>query len=125
MVRQFRPVIGQWLLEFPAGLLEKDGENPQSRAAAELAEEVGYRAGQWEQVATFYTSPGYSDERLIVFLARDLEYIGANPEESEDIEVVRLPLNEMRKMLAEGQLQDAKTIIGLQLLADYLDNHNE
>jgi ADP-ribose pyrophosphatase len=77
-----------------------------------------------EQVAAFYTSPGYSDERLIVFLAQDLEYVGANPEESEDIERVHLTLNEMRKMLAGGQLQDAKTIIGLQALANYLDSHN-
>jgi ADP-ribose pyrophosphatase len=124
LVRQFRPVVDQWLLELPAGRLESPDEDPQNRAAAELAEEVGYLAGRWQQVAAFYTSPGYSDERLIVFLAQDLEYVGANPEESEDIERVHLTLNEMRKMLAGGQLQDAKTIIGLQALANYLDSHN-
>jgi ADP-ribose pyrophosphatase len=125
LVRQFRPVIGQWLLELPAGRLETPDEDPQKRAAAELAEEVGYRAGRWEQVAVFYTSPGYSDERLIVFLAQELEDIGASPEESEDVELVLLPLSELRKLLGSSEFQDAKTIIGLQILVNYLEKRIE
>jgi ADP-ribose pyrophosphatase len=117
LVRQPRIVVGESLLEIPAGKLEK-GDDAESRARAELEEETGYRAGRLEWADEFYVSPGYTTERIIIYLAFDLEFVGARPEATEEIELVRLPLEEVGQLLDEGRFRDGKTIIGLrQLLA--------
>ncbi|HOU39771.1 MAG TPA: NUDIX hydrolase [Promineifilum sp.] len=120
LVRQQRPVVDEALLEIPAGKLESADDDPAARAQAELGEEIGYHAGRLVPVATFYVSPGYCTERIAVFLGLDLEPTEANPEATEDIEIVEMPLDEARQMLDEGRFRDAKTIIGLRELLAYL-----
>jgi len=121
MVRQPRMVVEQDLLEIPAGKREKGDDDLESRARAELEEETGYRAGRLVQVADFFVSPGFSTERIVVYLGFDLTHVGAHPESTEAIDVVRLPLDEMQRMLDEGRFHDSKTIIGLRELLAYLE----
>jgi len=121
LVRQPRPVVGESLLEVPAGKLEGPNDDVEARAQAELGEEVGYRAGRLIPAAEFYVSPGYCTERIYVYLGLDLEPVDAEPEATEEIERVELTLDEARRMLDERQFHDSKTIIGLQALLDYLE----
>jgi ADP-ribose pyrophosphatase len=103
-------------LEIPAGKRDVDGEPPLETAKRELAEEIGKRARQWEELKVFYTSPGFSDERVWWFLARDLE--DAPPavvEEDERIEIVPWPLERIDEAIAESQ--DSKSLIALLWLA--------
>lgn len=120
LVRQPRIVVGEDLLELPAGKLEQ-GDSPESRAQAELEEETGYRAGRLDKAVEFYVSPGYTTERITIFLAFDLEFTGAIPESSEEIELVQMPLSEIKRHLDEGLFRDGKTIIGLRHLLALLD----
>jgi ADP-ribose pyrophosphatase len=121
LVRQPRPVVGQDLLEIPAGKLEGPDDDVTARAQAELGEEVGYRARRLIPAAEFYVSPGYCTERIFVFLGLDLEEVESNAESTEEIERVELSLDEVRRMLDERQFCDSKTIIGLRELLRYLD----
>jgi ADP-ribose pyrophosphatase len=122
LVRQPRPVAGRELLEIPAGKLEGPDDDPAARAQAELEEEVGYRAGQLIPAARFYVSPGYCTEIVHVYLGLDLTTADAQPEDSEEIERVELPLPEARRMLIAGEFHDSKTIIGLWALLAYLED---
>jgi ADP-ribose pyrophosphatase len=122
LVSQPRIVIGENLLELPAGKLER-GDLPEARARTELEEETGYRAGRLEKAAEFYVSPGYTTERILIYLAFDLEFVGEKPETTEEIELVRLPLEDVRRMLDDGRFRDAKTIIGLRQLIAFLDRN--
>jgi len=115
LVRQYRIAVGRMLLELPAGRLEP-GEEPISRAAAELEEETGYRAGRLEHVASFYCSPGVLSERIHVYAGFDLERTAQRLDHDERVEAVRMPLDEVERGLAEGRFEDAKTIIGLREL---------
>lgn len=119
MIRQFRIAIGEHLLELPAGMIEGD-EDPQMRAATELVEETGYRAKRLELVADYFVSPGYTTERMRIYLADDLRYVGQAPDGDEQVEVVLVPIDAARKMLATGEIRDAKSMIGLRLLLDRL-----
>jgi ADP-ribose pyrophosphatase len=121
LVRQPRMAVEQDLLEIPAGKREGSGDDLEARARAELEEETGYRAGRLVRVADFFVSPGFSTERIVVFLGFDLEHVGAHPESTESIDLVRLPLAEARRMLDEAHFRDSKTIIGLRELLAYLD----
>ena len=113
LVRQPRVAAGGPLLELPAGGIE-DGESPLVTAQRELREETGLHGGDWVEVATFFTTPGYSDEKMHLFLATGLERGEPSPEGSEEIELVRVPLEEVGSLLAE--IEDAKTLAGLLLL---------
>jgi len=113
LVKQFRAAVGEWILEIPAGKVEK-GEDPRECIARELVEEIGYRARKLERLASVYTTPGYSNEVLHIFIATDLEYVGARPERGEFIEVVRVkPLDVIS--LAERNVVDAKTLLAVLL----------
>jgi ADP-ribose pyrophosphatase len=119
MVRQPRePVEESALLELPAGRLDKQGETPLGAAQRELAEEIGKSAGDWRELRSFYTSPGFASERVHLFLATELYDVPAEPEDDEHIEIVRVPLSGLDATLAS--CEDAKTIIGLTLLRDLL-----
>ena len=116
MVRQYRSAIGEFLLELPAGTLEPN-EAPEQAAPRELAEETGDRAASWQRLAGFYTVPGICDEYLHLFLATGLTPGQTNQEADEFIEVVTLPLDEALDMVRRGEIRDAKTIIGLLMVA--------
>jgi ADP-ribose pyrophosphatase len=113
LVRQQRVPAAGPVLELPAGGVE-EGESPLESARRELREETGLHGGEWAEVATFFTTPGYSDERMHLFLATGLEQGEAEPEGSEEIELVRVPLADVPELLAS--VEDAKTLAGLLLL---------
>jgi ADP-ribose pyrophosphatase len=117
LVRQQRVPAGGELLELPAGNVE-EGESPLETAQRELREETGLHGGDWVEVAAFFTSPGYSDEKLHLYVAKDLEQGEATPEGSEDIEIVRVPVAELDGVIAG--CDDAKTLAGLLLLTRHL-----
>jgi len=110
LVRQLREPARKRLLELPAGTLE-EGERPLESAKRELAEEVGLHGGRWRELGAFFTTPGFCNERMHLFLAEDVEQGEASPEEDEDVQVVRWRVDEIEQHLPE--LEDAKTIAGL------------
>lgn len=118
LVRQYRAPIGKELWELPAGTVEP-GEEPLECAKRELLEETGYKAREWRKLGEFYTTPGFCDERMVLFLARGLEPVAdegkRTGEEDESIQVRGFALPEIKEMLRRGELEDAKTIIGLVL----------
>ena len=116
LIRQYRYAAGQELWEFPAGRLDP-GDTPLSGARRELAEETGYRAREWKRALFFYSSPGFLDETMSVFLARDLVKGKATPEEDEFITPTLVPLSKAVKMAMDGTIMDAKTIAGILWLA--------
>ncbi len=118
LVRQFRPAAGRDLLEIPAGTLEP-GEEIASALQRELAEEIGMQAQAIEHLCTFFPSPGFLTEELHVFLAREL-HPHRLPAEEDDLVVIRLPLREALALVARGEIQDSKSIIGLLQAASRL-----
>ena len=112
LVRQLREPARKPLLELPAGTLE-DGEEPLTSAQRELAEEVGLHGGHWCRLGGFWTSPGFLREYMHVFVAEALEAGKADPDDDEDVEIVRWPVSEIAGRIDE--LEDAKTIAGLLL----------
>jgi ADP-ribose pyrophosphatase len=116
LVSQYRHPTGRYVLELPAGKLDP-GERPDVTAARELEEELGIVAGRMEQLSEFYSTPGFCDERLWVYLATNLRETARRHEEGEIIEVVRLPFARALDRVASGEIEDAKTIIGLLLAA--------
>ena len=109
MIRNWRVAVGGWLDEFCAGKLEP-GEDPAVAAARELEEETGHAAGAVRKVGTFFTSPGFADERMHVFEATDLRAVPRRLEEGERIEVVVRTVAEVERMVQDGSIQDGKTI---------------
>lgn len=118
LVKQYRHPARRELLEIPAGKIEKD-ETPQECAARELEQEIGFRAHQIVKLADFYSSPGFCEERLYVYLATKLEQVEQNLDHDEFVEIVYLPLTEAVAMAERGEIEDSKTIIAL-LLAEKL-----
>jgi ADP-ribose pyrophosphatase len=116
LVRQYRHPAVRFLLEVPAGTLA-DGERPDVGAERELEEELGLTAGRMEKLSEFFVSPGFCEEKMWVYLATELVQGQQRLEEDEILDVVRLPLSEALEMIASGEIQDAKTIIGLMLAA--------
>jgi len=114
LIRNYRFAVGQTLYELPAGCLE-EGEEPKACAARELGEETGYTAGRIEKLAAFYTGPGTSDEIMHAFLAVDLTDGEQHLERYEEITVEVHPESQVRKMIADGRVIDAKTLACLAL----------
>ncbi len=119
LVRQYRIALKQYLLEAPAGKLEGE-EAPEHRAACELEEETGYRAGRIVPVGTYFSTVGFCTERMHLFLALDLEAGEQRLEEEERIELVEMSMDEVRSGLKAHVFEDAKTVVVLQALVDYL-----
>jgi ADP-ribose pyrophosphatase len=113
LVRQYRHPIRRMLLELPAGSLEP-GEEPLTAAKRELREEVGLEAGEWRVLGSFFSSPGFVNEHLHVFLARQLVQVDTDPDEDEELTVVRRALTELSCRLDE--IPDAKSLAALYLL---------
>lgn len=108
-VKQFRYPLKQTIVELPAGKLEI-GENPDLAAARELEEETGYKAKNWKSLGFIYTSPGYSDEKLHLYLATDLEFVGEHPDDGEILKVYEFPLDNFIEDVKNGKISDAKTV---------------
>jgi ADP-ribose pyrophosphatase len=112
MVRQPREAVGeQALLELPAGKLDEEGEEEHATAERELAEEIGKGARTWEKLTSFYTTPGFADEEMHLYLATDLYDRKAESEEDERIEIVEVPLERLDQAIAG--CRDAKSLLGL------------
>ena len=112
--RQYRHAAGQYLIELPAGS-RNPGEAPLAAAKRELIEETGFRARRWKMLIRYFASPGFLGEWMQIYLARDIREGAATPELDEQIEVLRMPLSQAMKMIAEGKIHDGKTLIGLSL----------
>lgn len=112
MVRQYRLATGDVMLEVPAGLVD-EGEEIEASAQRELQEEIGYRAGHLERLAGFFVSPGFCTEFIHVFLALGLKESDLDADEDEDIVVERVPLAEAIRLVEEGAIRDAKSIVGI------------
>jgi 8-oxo-dGTP pyrophosphatase MutT (NUDIX family) len=113
-VRQPREAIGvPDLLEIPAGKLDEEGESPLEAGQRELAEEIGKRADQWEPLGSFYTSPGFTNEEVHLFLATGISDLDEPPQagENERIDVEVRPLSELDAIVADTK--DSKTLIAL------------
>lgn len=120
LVRQYRPAVGRWLWELPAGTL-KHGEHPEAAAARECQEEIGLIPGRLERLGTFFPSPGFCDEEMIFFKATGLRTPGpsdaqAHPDDDEDLEPRAYGLEEIRRHVEIGEIADMKTVAGMTLL---------
>ncbi len=116
LVRQYRHPAVRYLLEAPAGTLA-DGERPEIGAARELDEELGLVAARLEKLSEFFVSPGFCEEKMWVYLATELSAGKQLLDDDEILDVVRLPITDALEMITSGEIQDAKTIIGLMLAA--------
>jgi ADP-ribose pyrophosphatase len=129
LVRQWRHPAGRALLEIPAGTLEVEPasgatEDPDEAARRELEEETGLRAGRLERLTDFWTAPGFTSERIFLYLAGDLMPARAGvrtPDHDEALEIVRLPWREAVAAAECGEIRDAKSLVGILWLARRLE----
>ena len=110
--RQHRYPLHRDFLELPAGKFDPD-ESELACAQRELQEETGYLAREWRELPTFYPCIGYSNERLVYFLAKGLEFSGENMDDDEFLEILRVPFAEAMAMVGDGRINEAKTVMGL------------
>jgi ADP-ribose pyrophosphatase len=123
--RQYRHAANQFLWELPAGKLEA-GEEAVVGAQRELEEETGYRAKKWKPLVSYFASPGFLGESMLVFLAEGLIAGAAHPEEDEQIEIRLVKLSEMLKMIDKGAILDGKTLTSVLLYARQIaDKHKK
>jgi 8-oxo-dGDP phosphatase len=117
MIRQYRHPVGRLLWEIPAGLRDADGESPLQTAQRELLEETGYRAREWHTLVDYFSSPGFSTERLRVFLARGLELAGENghmrQHEEKFIVTEWVALAEAVRLALDGKLRNGPAVMGV------------
>jgi ADP-ribose pyrophosphatase len=114
LLKQFRPSIGMEIYEIPAGTIER-GEGPLATAKREIVEETGFKARRWDKIADFYTAPGFCDERMHVYVARDLTPAKADGDDDEILRPVRMSIDAALKLIRTRRIRDAKSIAGLML----------
>jgi len=119
MISQYRHPVGGYLLEIPAGTMEP-GESPLNCARRELEEEVGLVAKEFVELTQVHIIPAYSDEKIHLYLARGLTTSKQNLDRDEIIHVVKYPLNEAIRMIGEGLITDALTILSIQQACMYI-----
>ena len=112
LVKQYRYPLKHVNLELPAGKLEI-GEDPNEACKRELEEETGYRAKVWKSLGYINTTPGICTEKLYLYLARDLEFVGEHPDEGEILKCCEYNLKDVFDMIQNGEINDAKTICAL------------
>ncbi|MCT4507171.1 MAG: NUDIX hydrolase [Tepidibacter sp.] len=117
LVRQFRKPVEEVIVEIPAGKLE-EGENPRDCAIRELKEETGYEAKNIKFLNEFYTSAGFSNEKMYLYLATDLQAGKCCPDEDEYVDVMNVDLEKALNMVINNEIKDSKTIIGILLAKD-------
>lgn len=120
MVRQYRKPAGRVMLEVPAGKIDP-GESAEAAAKRELKEETGYTAGKIKFLMQFYPSVGYSEEILYLYLCTDLTPGETNFDENEAIDIEEYEINRLHKMVMDGDVQDAKTIIAIMTVKNLLE----
>jgi ADP-ribose pyrophosphatase len=113
LTRQYRHPVAAYTLEVPAGTMDP-GESPLACARRELEEETGFKAGELTEITRVHILPSYSDEVIVVYLARDLTPTRQNPDPDEIIEVETYPMNDAMQLIEEGNITDALTILALQ-----------
>ena len=119
LVRQYRYAVGDYLLEIPAGTLEKN-ESPEQCAIRELSEEIKMRPGSIKKIGTLYPSPGFIDEIMHLFLCFDLKPAHGNTDFDENIEIVKMDIDSLKEMILSRELRDGKTVTAVLL---YLFQH--
>lgn len=124
LVRQYRKAAEDFLFEVPAGKLEH-GEDPIACASRELLEETGYIPKKLEQLCEFYSTPGFSTEKIYLFLAEDLTLNVPSPDEDEFIVVEKVNINYAYEMIKNKEIIDAKTIIAVQFAKSIIANKND
>jgi len=117
MVKQYREAVGKKLLELPAGGIDS-GEEPVQSVRRELQEEIGFLPQKVEKIGGFYIAPGYSTEYLHLFFATQLKPKRLKAEDTDEIEVVKIPVSQIRSLLDSGEICDSKTIAGLTIALD-------
>lgn len=115
LVRQHRVAVGRMMLEIPAGKLDFPGEDPFDCARRELEEETGLRAGKWQKMAHVVTTPGFCTERIAIYLATDLTQTAQHTDQDEFLSLVTMPLSDAVAKVLRGEVEDAKTCLGLLL----------
>jgi ADP-ribose pyrophosphatase len=121
LIRQYRYAAAGFVFEIPAGRLDRD-ESPETCAHRELREETGYSAGELIHLTTFYTTPGFTDERIHVFAATGLDAGEAQKESDEILDLAVMPLSEAVAMIRDGRLVDGKSMVGLLFARFFLRN---
>ncbi|MCS1350831.1 NUDIX hydrolase [Mechercharimyces sp. CAU 1602] len=124
LVRQYRKPLEKAILEIPAGKIDP-GENPQHCAKRELEEETGYLAQEMDEVLSFYTSPGFSDEIVYIYEAKKLTQGEAKPDADEFVETVELTLTEALEKISSHEIHDAKTVTAIYYWQNQLLLANE
>lgn len=114
ILRQYRHAVGGWLWEVPAGKLDVPGEPPLECAKRELAEEAGLAAARWEKLGSIYTTPGFCDEIIHLYLARGLTPVATGHERDEVIEIHRMTLADALARIRAEEIRDTKTVCALQ-----------
>ena len=117
--KQYRYAARDYLWELPAGRIDP-GETALAAGKRELLEETGYRARQWKRALHFYSSPGFLDETMTIFFARELTAGDAQPEDDESIECELIPLPKVVDMIFSGEIRDGKAIAGVLWLTESL-----
>lgn len=124
LLRQWRHAGGGWLWELPAGKLDP-GEDALGTAQRELEEEAGVRADDWQPLAQVLTTPGFCDEVIHLFLARTLHSVPPRPQAHEHIEIHWLPFARALRMAQDGDIRDAKTLLGLFYASILASNNSD
>ena len=124
LIRQYRHAIGDHIWEIPAGTLDP-GEAPLACAKRELTEETGFSGNTWQKLGEITPLPGYSDERIHIFLASDLDPAEQNLDSDEVLDVHHIPLAQALEMIYKGDIQDSKSIAGIFLAVHCLNQQKE
>ena len=120
MVRQHRVAIDQCTWEIPAGKLDSPNEDPFEAAKCELEEETGLQAEHWQKLTSVYTTPGFCNERISIYLATGLSQHPAHPDADEFLRLKKIPLDDAIAQCVSGEIQDGKTLVGLLLAKQIL-----
>ncbi len=115
LVRQYRHAVGKFMWEVPAGKLDVKGESPLNCAKRELREETGYTASDWDELFAFYTSPGFTNERIVLYTAAGLTKV-ASPLPDEISDQAGFTQEEIIGLISRGEIEDGKTILGVSWL---------
>lgn len=120
MVRQYRCPLEKVLLEIPAGKLDHKGEDRLLAAKRELAEETGFTAGKWTHLVDLATTPGFCSEVISLYLAQDLTAGEVHPDEDEFLNVVKMPIADVKSMIMRGEIADSKTVAAVLMACNLL-----